>query len=275
MSLLAQAQAAVESNVLTDMTDTSAGGNFEKRLLPTGTALVRFGGYADLGTQKQSEQQVKRYGVKPPKPQAKLVFYVVGGMGTDSTGQLVPFRTEEDVAQGYFPVLSPYYDLDISTNEKSKSTAIFNAINYAGDAKHFVEKLGGLYLLPIGVTEDKKYNDYDFRKLTKPVDVMTGQLYQAPTLPDDKYQLFLWNSPTMEQWQSIAIEGTYTTKVDGQDVTKSKNFIQEKIQRATNFVGSPIERLLMAGGVELPSITATDTPTASAEPTDLPAVPTV
>lgn len=37
MSLLAQAQAALESNVLTDMTDTSVGGNFEKRLLPTGT----------------------------------------------------------------------------------------------------------------------------------------------------------------------------------------------------------------------------------------------
>ena len=104
---------------------------------------------------------------------------------------------------------------------------------------------------------------------------MTGQLYQAPELPDDKYQLFLWNSPTIEQWKSIEIEGTYTTKVDEQEVTKSKNFIQEKIQRATNFVGSPIERLLMAGGVELPSITATDTPTASAEPTDLPAVPTV
>lgn len=272
MSLLAQAQAAVESNVLTDMTDTSAGGNFEKRLLPTGTALVRFGGYIDLGTQPQRAFQGK---AKPPAPEAKLVFYVVGGMGTDSTGKLVPFRTEEDVAQGYFPVLSPFFDLAISTNEKSKSTAIFNAINYAGDAKHYVEKLGGLYLLPIGLSEDKKYNDYDFRKLTKPVDVMTGQLYQAPELPDDKYQLFLWNSPTIEQWKSIEIEGTYTTKVDEQEVTKSKNFIQEKIQRATNFVGSPIERLLMAGGVELPSITATDTPTASAEPTDLPAVPTV
>lgn len=272
MSLLAQAQAAVESNVLTDMTDTSAGGSFEKRLLPTGTALVRFGGYIDLGTQPQRAYQGK---AKPPAPEAKLVFYVVGGMGTDATGKLVPFRTEEDVAQGYFPVLSPFFDLAISTNEKSKSTAIFNAINYAGDAKHYVEKLGGLYLLPIGLSEDKKYNDYDFRKLTKPVDVMTGQLYQAPELPDDKYQLFLWNSPTIEQWKSIEIEGTYTTKVEEQEVTKSKNFIQEKIQRATNFVGSPIENLLMSGGVELPSISASETPTVGADPTDLPAVPTV
>ena len=31
----------------------------------------------------------------------------------------------------------------------------------------------------------------------------------------------------------------------------------------------------MSGGVELPSISASETPTASAEPTDLPAVPTV
>ena len=268
-SLLNQAQAAVESNVLTDMTDTSSGGGFEKRLLPTGTALVRFGGYIDLGVQPQKPFQGK---AKPPAPEAKLVFYVVGGMGTDLEGKLVPFRTEEDVQQGYFPMLSPFYDLAISTNEKSKSTAIFNAINYAGDAKHYVEKLGGLYLLPISVTEDKKYNEYDFRKLTKPVDVMTGQLYQAPELPDDKYQLFLWNSPTIEQWKSIEIEGTRTVKVDGVETTKSKNYIQEKIQKATNFVGSPIENLLMSGGVDLPSISAAETP---AEPSELPAVPTV
>ena len=53
MSLLSQAQAAVQSNTLTDLTDTNAGGNFERKLLPTGVALVRFSGYVELGTQAQ------------------------------------------------------------------------------------------------------------------------------------------------------------------------------------------------------------------------------
>lgn len=248
-SLLAQAQQAAQSNQLQDMTDTSTGGNFEKRLLPVGTALVRFGGYIELGTQTQRPYNGQ---AKPPAPEAKLVFYVVGGMGKDAQGQLVPFVTDEDKANGFYPRLSPYFDLVISRNEKSKSTAIFNAMNYAGDAKHFVEKLGALYLLPIGLSADGKYNDYDFRKLTAPVDAMSGQMYQAPELPEDKYQLFLWDAPTQEQWDSIFIDGTTQ---DG----KSKNYIQEKIQKATNFVGSPIERLLMGGG-GLPSLGTTDLP---------------
>ena len=92
-------------------------------------------------------------------------------------------------------------------------------------------------------------------------------MYPAPDLPDDKYQLFLWNSPTMEQWESIFIDGTTQ---EG----KSKNYIQEKIQKATNFVGSPVERLLMSGGVSLPTL-ATDDSASNGEPTELPAVPTV
>jgi hypothetical protein len=264
MSLLNQAQAAAQSNTLTDLTDTNAGGNFERKLLPTGVALVRFSGYIDLGTQTQRPFQGK---AKPPAPEVKLVFHVVGGMGKDETGKMIPYVSQEDIEKGYFPRLSPFFDMAISLNEKSRSTAVFNAMNYAGDAKHFVEKLGALYLLPIGLTEDKKYNDYDFRKLREPVDAMSGQLYPAPELPDDKYQLFLWNSPTIEQWESIYIDGTTQ---EG----KSKNYIQEKIQKATNFVGSPIERLLMAGGVSLPTL-GEDAPSASGEPTDLPAVPTV
>lgn len=264
MSLLSQAQAAVQSNTLTDLTDTNAGGNFERKLLPTGVALVRFSGYIEVGTQAQRPFQGK---AKPPAPEVKLVFHVVGGMGKDGTGKMTPYVSQEDIDKGYFPRLSPFFDMAISLNEKSRSTAVFNAMNYAGDAKHFVEKLGALYLLPIGLTEDKKYNDYDFRKLREPVDAMSGQLYPAPDLPDDKYQLFLWNSPTMEQWESIYIDGTTQ---EG----KSKNYIQEKIQKATNFVGSPVERLLMSGGVTLPSL-AEDAPSASGEPTELPSVPTV
>lgn len=263
-NLLNQAQAAVQQNVLEDMTDTSSGGNFERKLLPVGVALVRFSGYIDLGTQTQRPYQGK---AKPPAPEAKLVFHVVGGMGKDEEGKMVPYVTAEDAAKGYFPRISPFFDLTISHNEKSRSTLVFNALNYAGDAKHFVEKLGALYLLPIRLTEDKKYNDYDFRELREPIDAMSGQMYPAPELPEDKYQLFLWNSPTIEQWESIFIDGTTQ---EG----KSKNYIQEKIQKATNFVGSPVERLLMSGGVSLPTL-ATDDSASNGEPTELPAVPTV
>lgn len=258
MSLLVQAQQAVESNQLDDFTDIKKGGNFERRLLPTGTALVRFSTYVEMGVHPQRAYKGK---AKPPAPEMKLGFHVVGGMGKDLEGKTVPFRTPEDVENGYFPPIRNSYGIVMGRSEASKSVQIFNAMNYAKDATHFVEKLGQLYLLKSSVSEDGKYNNFDLTTLAEPVDPMTATVYTAPELPEDKYQLLLWNAPTKEQWDSIFIEGT-TKGDDG--VEKSKNYIQEKIKKAMNFVGSAIEQLVL-GGDALPTL----------EVEGVPAVPTL
>lgn len=60
--------------------------------------------------------------------------------------------------------------------------------------------------------------------------------------------LFVWNDPNPMCWDSIYIDGSYTKKVDGNEVEVSKNRWQEAILGALNFAGSPIEAML--GGVD-------------------------
>ena len=286
-ALLNQVQQAIEENkVQLDMTETKAGG-FEKRLLPEGTAVVQFTRYIDLGTQKQRAFQGK---AKNPIRMAKLGFHIVAGMGVDEEGNRVAY-----VQDGNFPILNEPFDLALYQNEKAKSVAIFKAMNYAKDATHYVQKLGQLYLLQIGVEEYKdaqgktaKRNKWDLAKLQPPViNAMTGDVAVAGengigNTPDDGYEVFLWDAPTKEQWDSIHIEGTYKKKItneDGSTTEKdvSKNFIQEQIQRATDFIGSPIERLLMSEGVELPTLEAEAEPEHQADttPNDVPDVPEI
>ena len=268
-SLLNQAQAAVESNTLTNMQELAEqqGGNFERKLLPTGKARVRFTGYIECGTQAQQAFQGK---AKPPTPEVRLVFHIVGGKGKDEQGNVVDFVSQEDIEKGYFPRISPFYPMAIKGGERAGSTKVWAAMNYAGDAKNYLELLvqQKLYLLPIrqGLSKaGKPINIFDLADLEEAINPDTCEVYDAPLVPDDKIQLFLFDQPTQEQWDSIHIDGTTQ---DG----KSKNYLQEYIQKATNYVGSPIENLLMSGGVDLPSISAAETPD---EPSELPAVPTV
>lgn len=274
-NLLAQAQAAVQSNTLTNMQEVAEqqGGNFERKLLPTGKARVRFTGYIECGTQTQQAFQGK---AKPPAPEVRLVFHVVGGKGKDEQGNVVDFVSQEDIDKGFFPRISPFFPMAIKGGERAGSTKVWAAMNYAGDANNYVDLLiqQKLYLLPIrqGTNKaGKPINIYDLADLEEAVNPDTCEVYDAPLVPEDKIQLFLFDHPTVEQWDSIFIDGT------GQD-GKSKNYIQEYIQKATNFVGSPMEQLLMSGGVSLPSITEEATATsdgASEGSSDLPAVPTV
>lgn len=275
MSLLSQAQAAVQSNTLTNMQEVAEqqGGSFERKLLPTGKARVRFTGYIECGTQQQQAFQGK---AKPPAPEVRLVFHVVGGKGRDEQGNVVDFVSQEDIEKGFFPRISPFFPMAIKGGERAGSTKVWKAMNYAGDANNYVDLLiqQKLYLLPIsqGVNKQgKPINIYDLADLEEAVNPDTCEVYDAPLVPEDKIQLFLFDHPTVEQWDSIFIDGTTP---DG----KSKNYIQEYIQKATNFVGSPMEQLLMSGGVTLPSITEEATAASEGDSegaSDLPAVPTV
>lgn len=284
-ALLAQAAAAIEAGkVQLDMTETTAGG-FEKRLLGEGTAIVQFTQYIDHGIQKQ-----KPFKGQPKKPAktASLGFHILAGIGTLPDGTKEPY-----VQDGKLEKIRTRFDIALHQNEKAGAVKIFNALNYAKDATHFVQKLGSIYLLSIGIEkgkDGKEYNTYDFSQLQKPIaNAMTGAMYEAgkdgvADTPAEEYQLFLWDAPTKEQWDSIFIEGEYDKKTkdaNGNEVVekKSKNFIQEKIRSATNFKGSPIDLLLISQGEDLPALEAEVEETdpndqhAEEDKSDIPAVP--
>ncbi len=57
--------------------------------------------------------------------------------------------------------------------------------------------------------------------------------------PLSEVLLFFWDSPTLEMWDSLYIEGEY-------EKGRSKNVIQETLRRAVNWEGSPMYELLVA-----------------------------
>ena len=239
MSLLSQAQAYNESEVAQDLSNPTSGGG-ERRLLPAGTALVRLSGYIEYGT-----QLVQKFGSDETEPKRvfRLVFKIVGGQGTNEAGERVPFKDGD-----FFTTLSTW-DIALSAHEKSKAVKMFATMNYKKTARHFSGLLGELYFVDINheIKNGKTMARPDWKTLSKPVDRMTGQLYDAPVLPDDAYQLFLWDNPTPEQWASINIEGTTAQG-------KSKNYIQDQILKAQDFRDCRSEDMLSC--VELPTLTA-------------------
>jgi len=76
-------------------------------------------------------------------------------------------------------------------------------------------------------------------------------------------KLLLWHAPTMEQWNSLFIDGSRTFKDEkGVERTVSKNWLQEDIvQNALNYEGSALQALL--GGVGSLDLDPTPSATAS------------
>lgn len=250
MSLLSQALQAVESGELeVNMNETTSGGDFKPKLLPKGTAIVQLTGYIEHGIQ---DQRPVKGQAKKPAPEFSLEFHVVGGTGVHPDG-----TKEKYVQDGFNPMLrTPFGSIPSSQSEKSKSVAIFKALQQGDTAiTHFAQCLGNFYLLPVDIETSstdstKQYQKYDFRELRAAL-TLEGDPLQVQGVSEDKFRLFLWSAPTKEQWDSLEIEGTYKDK-EGKE--QSKNFIQEKLQKAHNFVGSKLESLL--SGVELPSLTS-------------------
>lgn len=202
-----------------DMSETGTGG-FNQEPLPAGWYLGRFKGYIELG-----KHSVEFKGKpKPPVLQARLEFELY------HDGDVYNINT---------------FGISIGNNEKAKAKQAFDRMNYKQTAKHFAQLLGSAYMFEVTLDEKdgKKYNNINFATINPPIELVTKQPYQLPPDDESTYRLFLWDLPTKEGWDALYIDGT-------NDAGKSKNFLQNKIISATDFVGSPLEQLL--GGVALP-----------------------
>ena len=260
MSLLNLAQ-EVDVSGLNNMTEIQVGGGNKRGLLPVGVALVRLASYIEYGNHVQS------FAGKPKDPalEFRLGFVIVGGVGTNAAGE-----REKYVLDDHQPTIQTF-DTAQTQFEKSKAVAYFKALNHTKTGTHYIQFIGQLYSVQIGVEKSKKdgkdRNVINFANLQPAVDPTTGDPYNAPMLKDDQVQIFLWDKPanvTAEQykamWDSIHIEGEWEAQKDDKGniikPAKSKNFLQEKCLRALNFAGSSLEHLLSAGGADIPSLVA-------------------
>ena len=238
MNLIKQAQqAALE--IGQDFTKTTEG---ISNLLPEGIMMVRLSEYIEKGKQKH-----KGFEGKPDSwdDTVRLGFQVLGGTGRDTEGNRVPFYKPEQE----HPMTIRTFNTKMSLNTKSRFIKMFNAMNFK-KAVSMVELLGESFLINckiVNKTKDGKQiqvNDFDFQGIREAVDPATGEPYELPPLDESLVRVLLWEAPSKEQWDSLYIEGT---KEDG----SSKNFIQEEVMNAQNFVGSKLA--IMLGVSKMPA----------------------
>ena len=271
-ALLALANEAAETYSI-DMSETSTGGG-ARRLYKPGYAYCRFVRYVEFG--KQPQEYAGK--AKDPALEFRLGFAIWGDT-SPSDPRPIAERPEDFFhnADGT-PNFMGTWDMALGNNEKSKAKKIFDKLNYKGKARHFAQLLGEGFLIPVKLVDvpakagkpASQRNELDLLNALPPFDLVSRQPYPIPVAPDDAYQLFLWNAPTLEGWKALEIEGK-------RDDGTSKNFLQDKILKALDFNASPLAALLRGSGAQLPDPTALAAPAAPvvapAVPAEVPATP--
>lgn len=278
LDLNALKQAAAETGV--DHAAKAAGGGGKREVLAAGRCMLRFTGFVELGKQPETYQ-----GKPAPKVKAMLTFEVFGPKYpiTEYDGEKRPNLLT--------------FEVSLTQTDKSLWPRVFALLNYKGTAKHAADLLGEAYS---GTIYHKKY-----KRKTDPADeaswtgidvslrdpksgsfsigapiVEDPETGEARTMnvpqPVGPIRAFLFNSPSMNQWASLFIDGEFP-EVKNEDGSvkypaRSRNFIQQKVAKALNFVGSPMHELLLTNGVSLDlGIDDTDEEEEAAAPAPAPA----
>lgn len=256
-----QAAAAAMKEQGVDQNKIVQGGG-DGPLPPPAAGLVRLRliSYVEFGTHTSLFK-----GEKKKKKKIALTFELSG-----------PKHAPRETDNGPVPQRITVYE-NLSQHEKARWPKLFKALNYKGTATHVVELIGEAFLGTIihreytrkdgtkGTAADlfnKDAGSYTIRApRTQSEDPDTGEVVFTPVKvaePISPLKLFLWDAPTIEDWDSLFIDGTYDeVKNDAGVVTKpakSKNVVQAEVLRADNFKGSLLEALLVNNGkaIDLP-----------------------
>lgn len=194
-----------------------------------GRAMARFIEYVEMGIQPQPAFQGKP---KAPAPSVRLVFELFGKK-----------YTSEIEVDGVKKIVQKklYLTINKSLNKKAKYARIMDEMLYGRDKiTHVAAMLGEAFIIDIvhresvnAKKEKKTFANLD--KISAPFmeDPETGdrKAYAVPK-PVSDLKVFLFDTPTIESWESLFIEA------------EGKNFIQETIKKALNFKGSELEDML-------------------------------
>lgn len=267
MDLLAQAKAAADK--LADQTEDK-GGSYEYTPPVAGPCIARFVSYIEIGKHPQRAYQGKE---KPPAHEAILEFELLG----KKHAREIEFEDEngETVKKTVYPIHREV--LAIKSGPKAGFFKLLSCMDYGRGNTHMAFMLGEAFLLNIVHNEVEKdgnkrtyanIKDDSGWKVGAPVRVDEEgetQVIKAPPANVEP-RLLLWDAPTIEQWNSIHIPGTYTKKDGDKEVEVSKNWIQLKVQEALDWEGSGIQQIVAGIAGDLPDAKAETLPDAGEEP---------
>ena len=245
---LKQRAAKVTKNA-PDMRVAQTGGGYEPPA--AGTARMRFVGYVELGTQPDTFQ-----GRPKDAKKVRLVFELSGKKHPPreaQDGTLYPQRMTVNLTQ--------------SNHEKATLFKLFARMNPERTYSHIAQMLGDAFLGKVYHDTFKTESGAD-RTIARlrpkggeyhidpPFieDVETGEVKEVVVdEPMSEPQIFFWETPTLEDWDNLYIDGEYE---DG----RSKNVLQETLRRAVDWVDSPMYKLLEEDGRDPDSYAPLDPP---------------
>ena len=203
-----------------------------------GATRLRFVGYVELGDQVETYQNMPRI-----RPKVALTFELSGKRHPPVTlddGSVFPRRIKIELTQ--------------SLSERATLFQLFRTMNHDGAASHISQLLGDPF---VGRVYHHTFTDARGEERTIARLKPRGGTYsiQPPYYEDEdgetreyrvdeplsEAMLFFWDTPDLEMWDSLYIEGEWG---DG----RSRNVVQEQIRRAVNWEGSPMYEMLVADG---------------------------
>lgn len=256
-------QAASES---VNLSEASKGGGGGATPPNAGTCIATLVGYIELGLRVK-----KGYKGAPDKKmrKARFIFELAGGTNPHT------------VTEGDNPVkIAKRINVNVwlpaagkAPSEKSGLYKVMSALNHAKDPSIKIPaQLLGKHVKVI-VSQEKFTNDAGeeivygsigsandgFRitpatiDLTDEAGMPTGEVRLIPAPEVVSIQrCFLWDYASQAMWDSLFIEGEYEAQeaADGKPAkpAKTKNVIQEEIKQALDWIGSPMQQILGAGG---------------------------
>ena len=247
-SLIEQARAAAAK--LADQTEDK-GGNFEYEPPAAGPCLARFVSYVEIGNHPQKAYQGKP---KPPAPEAIIQFELLGKKHAKEVE--TQDKSGKTVKRTVYPIITER--VAIKSGPRAGFYKLLSAMDYGRGNTHMAFMLGEAFILTIVHNEVEKdgkkriyaniRDDSGNWRVGAPVRVNEEgetEPLKAPsaTVPE---RLLLWDAPSIEQWNSIHIPGTYTRKEGDKEIEVSKNWLQNEAKSALNWEGSPTQNLVLA-----------------------------
>lgn len=227
-----------------NMNEAQTGGGGDYTPPAAGVARLRLVGYYELG---EHTEQTGQYAGKKNK-KVRLTFELSGKnhAPAEVDGKQIPIRMN--------------VDLNYSLNEKAGFFKLFKRMNEAhgNNATIMAELLGKEFLGTVKHSKGKKdptktYADIDKDSIKKAVRLDEDD-NEVPIKVDPaitELKMFIWDIATMEDWESVFIDGEYPERKNeaGEVIRKaqSKNVIQDMIRSANNFDTLPIADLLRSG----------------------------
>lgn len=251
-----EANAAVAAGKVKDQTKVT---EMSSKVCTEGKHKARLIGYVELGLQPQSEYEGK---AKPPATEIRLTFEVFGKANETE------YTDEATGRKGVRGALLQVYATEKLNNRATFKKLLDKLREGNPDTTHISQLLGAPFYLQVkhyknkqGVMKPTLKNGGDFGILPPLVEEqdedanIIGMKDVSASFPPASYpyRLFLFDAPSIGQWQSIAIEGTRKKTVvnaDGtqSEVEESRNFLQDQVRAAVNWEGSAMQAILLAAG---------------------------